>query len=141
MPSLYSISMVKPLPSSTVTTPSRPTLSKASAILAPISPSPAEMVATWVISSWPLMGLLSFLISATMASTPLSSPRLINIGLAPAVIFFMPWLTMAAARAVAVVVPSPAASLVFSAACLTSWAPMLAKGSASSISLATETPS
>src|SRR3989344_5822381 len=68
-------------------------------------------------------------------------PRLTAMGLAPAVMFFIPALTIAAARAVAVVVPSPATSLVLSAACLTNCAPMLAKGSDNSISFATETPS
>ena len=41
----------------------------------------------------------------------------------------------------AVVVPSPATSLVLLAASLTSWAPMFSNLSSSSISLATETPS
>src|SRR5919205_1760178 len=48
---------------------------------------------------------------------------------------------MASARTVAVVVPSPATSLVLLAASLSSWAPMFSKGSASSMSLATVTPS
>ena len=42
---------------------------------------------------------------------------------------------------VAVVVPSPTASLVLVATSFTSWAPMFSMGSLSSISLATETPS
>src|ERR1700726_3657196 len=42
---------------------------------------------------------------------------------------------------VAVVVPSPATSLVFCATALTSLAPMFSKGSANSISLLTVTPS
>src|SRR5947207_13747225 len=48
---------------------------------------------------------------------------------------------MARARMVAVVVPSPATSDVLEATTLTSLAPMFSNGSASSISLATETPS
>src|SRR5437868_6072798 len=48
---------------------------------------------------------------------------------------------MARARTVAVVVPSPAMSLVFWATALTSLAPMFSKGSGSSISLLTVTPS
>ena len=45
------------------------------------------------------------------------------------------------ARTVAVVVPSPATSLVLEATSLTIWAPTLATLSSSSISLATVTPS
>src|ERR1043165_9119600 len=48
---------------------------------------------------------------------------------------------MASARTVAVVVPSPAASLVLLATSRTIWAPMFSYGSSSSISLATVTPS
>src|SRR5208282_114753 len=48
---------------------------------------------------------------------------------------------MASASTVAVVVPSPATSLVLLAASLTSWAPMFSKGSFNSISSATVTPS
>ena len=48
---------------------------------------------------------------------------------------------MASVRMVAVVVPSPALSLVLLATSRTIWAPMFSKGSSSSISLATVTPS
>ena len=48
---------------------------------------------------------------------------------------------MASARTVAVVVPSPAMSLVLVATSLTILAPMFSYGSSSSISLATVTPS
>src|SRR6516162_7002378 len=48
---------------------------------------------------------------------------------------------MASARTVAVVVPSPATSLVLLAASLTSCAPIFSKGSFNSISSATVTPS
>ena len=48
---------------------------------------------------------------------------------------------MARASTVAVVVPSPAMSLVFWATSRTIWAPMFSNLSASSISLATVTPS
>ena len=48
---------------------------------------------------------------------------------------------MDSARTVAVVVPSPATSLVLQATSRTSWAPMFSYGSSSSISLATVTPS
>ena len=49
--------------------------------------------------------------------------------------------TIAWASTVAVVVPSPAMSLVLVATSLTSWAPMFSNGSSSSISLAIDTPS
>ena len=52
-----------------------------------------------------------------------------------------PRLMSAWASTVAVVVPSPATSLVLVATSFTSWAPMFSKGSSSSISLAMETPS
>lgn len=45
------------------------------------------------------------------------------------------------ARTTDVVVPSPAKSLVFAAACRTSFAPMFSTGSSNSTSLATVTPS
>ena len=52
MPSVNSSSMPKVLDSSTVMTPSLPTLSTASAIFSPISGSAAEMAPTWAISSF-----------------------------------------------------------------------------------------
>ena len=51
MPSTRSISMPKVCDSSTVMTPSLPTLSMASAIISPDSGSAAEMPATWAIWS------------------------------------------------------------------------------------------
>ena len=68
-------------------------------------------------------------------------PFLKMIGLAPAARFFIPALTIACASTVAVVVPSPAASLVFVATSLTSCAPIFSNLSSSSISLAIVTPS
>ena len=59
----------------------------------------------------------------------------------PAATAFTPSRTMAWASTVAVVVPSPARSLVFEATSRTIWAPMFSNLSASSISLATVTPS
>src|SRR5690606_36038441 len=64
-----------------------------------------------------------------------------SIGFMPAATAFRPSVTMAWARTVAVVVPSPASSLAREATSLTSCAPMFSKRSFSSISLATETPS
>ncbi len=68
-------------------------------------------------------------------------PRLRAIGLAPAATFFRPSWTIAWPRTVAVVVPSPAMSLVLEAISLASWAPMFSNGSSSSMSLAMVTPS
>src|SRR5688500_14348621 len=71
----------------------------------------------------------------------MSTPRFRSIGFMPAVTFFTPSRKMAWASTVAVVVPSPATSEVFEATSRTIWAPMFSIGSASSISLATVTPS
>ncbi len=68
-------------------------------------------------------------------------PRLRASGLAPAATFFRPWRTIAWASTVAVVVPSPATSLVAVATSRTSWAPWFSKTSSTSISRAMVTPS
>ena len=76
--------------SSTVMTPSLPTLSIASAMIVPIVSSLlAEMVPTWAIIL-PLTGLLSFFSSSVTAATAISMPRFRSIGLAPAVTFLLP---------------------------------------------------
>src|SRR6266480_3996012 len=79
--------------------------------------------------------------ASTAARTAASIPRFSSIGLAPAATFFIPRRTRARARTVAVVVPSPATSLVLVATSRASWAPMFSHGSSSSISLAMVTPS
>src|SRR5918912_123381 len=122
-------------------TPSLPTLLMTSAIIWPTLGSWLDTVATCAVSSAVLTGRLRRLRSSTMASTPLSRPRLMPMGLAPAATLRKPSLIMAWASTVAVVVPSPAMSLVLVATSLTSWAPMFSKGSSSSISLAMVTPS
>ena len=68
-------------------------------------------------------------------------PRLRPAGLAPAVTLRRPSRTIAWASTVAVVVPSPATSLVLVATSLTSCAPRFSYGLVSSISLAMVTPS
>eukprot|EP01139_Manchomonas_bermudensis_P006120 Amastigsp_a176505_14.p3 type:complete len:135 gc:universal Amastigsp_a176505_14:839-1243(+) len=68
-------------------------------------------------------------------------PRFRSIGFMPAATDFMPSRMMACANTVAVVVPSPAMSLVLEATSFTICAPMFSNLSFSSISLATETPS
>ena len=62
--------------------------------------------------------------SLTTASTARSTPRFRSIGFMPAATDFAPSRTIAAARMVAVVVPSPATSLVFEATSRTICAPM-----------------
>ena len=79
--------------------------------------------------------------ASTAAATAFSMPRLRPMGLAPAATLRRPSRTSAWASTVAVVVPSPAMSLVLVATSFTSWAPMFSKGSSSSISRAIDTPS
>ena len=89
MPSTTSSVVSAVLLSSTVMTPSLPTFSIASASLSPISLSPlALMVPTCAISFGSLVGLAIFLSDSTTASTALSMPRLISIGLWPAATSF-----------------------------------------------------
>ena len=76
-----------------------------------------------------------------MASTALSTPRFRSIGFRPAATALVPSRTIEAARMVAVVVPSPAASFCFEATSRISWAPRFSNLSESSISFATVTPS
>jgi hypothetical protein len=127
--------------SSTVMTPSLPTLSIAFEIISPISVSAAEMLATWAICSFESTSTARSLIDSTAASTAASMPRFRLIGLAPAATLRRPSRTIAHASTVAVVVPSPATSSVFLATSLTSSAPIFSYGSSSSISFAIETPS
>ena len=113
----------------------------ASAISLPTSSSPAEIAPTWAISSSVFISLEFFFSSSTATSTAFFIPFLSRIGFEPAVTFFRPSLIIAWARTVAVVVPSPATSLVFVATSLTNWAPIFSNLSSSSISLAIVTPS
>ena len=122
-------------------TPSFPTFSIASEIRVPISSSAADIAATLAISSLPATGFDIFFISSTATSTAFFIPFLISIGFAPAVTFLSPSLIIACAKRVAVVVPSPATSLVFVATSLTNCAPIFSYGSSNSISLAIDTPS
>ena len=95
--------MPKVLDSSTVMTPSLPTLSTASAIISPISGSAAEMAPTCAISSLASTSLDWFLIASTASSTARSIPRFSDIGLAPAATLRRPSFTIACASTVAVV--------------------------------------
>jgi hypothetical protein len=141
MPSVNSSSRPKVCPSSTFTTPSLPTFSIASAIASPISRSRETTVPTRAMSSLPETSLEFALRSSTTAFTALSMPRLRPIGLAPAATFFRPSRTIACARTVAVVVPSPATSSVDVAASRASCTPWFSNGSSTSISRAIVTPS
>src|SRR6266478_6577089 len=142
MPSTISTSVSSAFASSTVMTPSLPTFCIASAIILPILLSPfAASVPTWAISAEEPTFFERFSMSFTTAETARSMPRLRSIGFIPAATDLAPSLTMAWASTVAVVVPSPAWSLVFEATSRTIWAPMFSNLSASSISLATVTPS
>src|SRR3954451_18003478 len=142
MPSVNSSSMPKVFDSSTVTTPSLPTLSMASASTSPMAGSLlAEMVATWAISLRSSTSLAAFEMESTAALTALSMPRLSADGFAPAATLRMPSRTSAWASTVAVVVPSPATSLVLVATFFASCAPRFSYGSSSSISRAIVTPS
>src|SRR5579862_654631 len=142
MPSTTSSSVSRLLASSTVITPSLPTFCIASAMMRPISVSPlAEIVPTWAISSLVETLRECALTSATAASTARSMPRFRSIGFRPAATALAPSLTIDWASTVAVVVPSPARSLVLVATSRTIWAPMFSNLSESSISLATVTPS
>ena len=127
--------------SSTVMTPSLPTLSIASAMISPTVVSAAEIDAVEAICSLVSTSLASLASSSATAATAASMPRLRAIGLAPAATLRRPSRTSAWARTVAVVVPSPATSSVFLATSLTSSAPIFSYGSSSSISLAMLTPS
>src|SRR5712692_7228145 len=103
--------------------------------------SAADSAATWAISSFPSTSRACFCRCSTTALTAFSIPRLSAMGFAPAATLRMPRCTIARASTVAVVVPSPATSLVLVATSLASWAPMFSHGSSSSISLAMVTPS
>ncbi len=123
MPSVNSISSEVVEDSSTEITPSLPTLSNASAISPPISASWLEMVATWAISSRPSTSRAASTRAAVTASTAAAMPRFTATGADPAVTTLRPSRTIAWASTVAVVVPSPATSLVLVATSLASCAP------------------
>src|SRR5580704_16411166 len=142
MPSTTSSSVSAVFASSTVITPSLPTFFIASAIILPTALSPlAEIVPTWAISSDDCTFLERRSMSLTTAAAARSMPRLRSIGFIPAATSLRPSLMIEAVSTVAVVVPSPALSLVFEATSRTIWAPIFSNLSSSSISLATVTPS
>ena len=142
MPSTTSSSVSAVFASSTVITPSLPTFFIASAIILPMDLSPfAATVPIWAISSEDCTFFDRRSMSFTTAVTAMSMPRFRSIGFMPAATSLRPSFMIEAASTVAVVVPSPARSLVFEATSRTIWAPMFSNLSSSSISLATATPS
>ena len=117
-------------------------LSMARATMSPISCSPlAEMVATWAISSVVVTCRERRAMSSTAAVTARSMPRFSSIGSRPPATALMPSCASAWASTTAVVVPSPASSLVLVATSRIICAPMFSNRSDSSISRATDTPS
>ena len=141
IPSTRSSSVFIVFDSSIVITPSLETLSIASATISPTLSSLAEIAATLAICSLPVTLLLIFLIASTAQSVAFFIPFLNTIGFAPASRFFIPSCTIACARTVAVVVPSPATSLVLDATSRISCAPIFSNASSSSSSFAIVTPS
>src|SRR6202162_4039589 len=142
MPSTISTSVSSDLASSTVMTPSLPTFCMAWAIILPTASSPfAEMVPTWATSAVDCTFFARFFTSLMAEATARSTPRFKSLGLMAAATDLAPSLTIACANTMAVVVPSPAFSLVFEATSRTIWAAMFSNLSSSSISLATVTPS
>jgi hypothetical protein len=116
MPPTTSSSVTAVFASSTVITPSLPTFFIASAIILPTVLSPfAEIVPTWPISSedWTFLARRSM--SLTTAAAARSMPRFKSIGFMPAATSLRPSFMIEAVSTVAVVVPSPALSLVFEA--------------------------
>ena len=89
----------------------------------------------------PSTALLRLAKPATTCAAAFSIPRRSSTGLAPAAVLRSPSRTMACAKTVAVVVPSPALSLVLDATCWISLAPRFSKGSSNSISRAMVSPS
>mmetsp|Transcript_19657 Transcript_19657/g.54844 ORF Transcript_19657/g.54844 Transcript_19657/m.54844 type:complete len:210 (-) Transcript_19657:44-673(-) len=102
---------------------------------------PAATEATLSMSLSVRMGILICCNSFTKCWMVFSMPRTSCTGLVPDATIFMPSAMKAADSTVAVVVPSPAVSLVLAAACRTSLAPMFSTGSSSSTSRAMVTPS
>src|ERR1700730_3564802 len=99
------------------------------------------MFAICCISARLSTGRAARLSASTTAATAASIPRCRSTGLPPCWTLVMPSVTIAWASTVAVVVPSPATSLVWLATSLTSCAPMFSKGSGIWISRAMVTPS
>mmetsp|Transcript_12188 Transcript_12188/g.56522 ORF Transcript_12188/g.56522 Transcript_12188/m.56522 type:complete len:201 (+) Transcript_12188:1322-1924(+) len=129
------------LASSRVMTPLRPTLAMASEIMLPTSMLPPAETDATLASSSSATSLESPLRTSMSLTTVVSMPRVSCTGLVPAMTIFMPSVIIAAESTVAVVVPSPATSLVADATCFTRLAPRFMNLSENSMFLATVTPS
>src|SRR6202043_3612951 len=99
------------------------------------------MLATARRSAGPCRALAERFSAAMVSVTASSSPSTSSTGLAPAVRHLKPSCTSTSARTVAVVVPSPATSLVCFETSRSTCAPIFSNGHSSSISLAMMTPS
>ena len=86
-----------------------------------------ETAATCAIASLLETGTEFAFKASTAVATAVSIPRRMPIGFAPAVTFLIPSRTIAWVNTVAVVVPSPAISLVFDATSDTNLAPIFSK--------------
>ena len=112
-----------------------------------ICPTSASLLALMAATFWmsfllvASIGRLCFWRLAVTASTAWRMPRAMAMASAPLVRWRLASTRIASASTVAVVVPSPATSLVLLAASLTSLAPMFSYLSLSSTSSATVTPS
>ena len=113
----------------------------AAATMLPTSGSREETVATLAMSSEEDTSVARPFSSSITFSAPISMPWLSSIGFAPAATFRSPSVISACANKVAVVVPSPAISLVFTATDFTNCTPRFSNGSSISISRAMVTPS
>ena len=124
IPSTTSSIVSNPWDSSIVITPSFPTLSIASEINLPTSSSAAEIAPTWAILSLESTVTLISRRRSTATLTARSIPRRSPTGFAPLVTFLRPSVIIDCAKIVAVVVPSPAISLVLFATSATNLAPI-----------------
>ena len=141
IPSTTSDSMPNDCDSSTVTTPSFPTFPIALAIMVPISSDSADIVATCFISSDFLISLALARSASTTAFAAASMPSRMPIAFTPLLVCLSPSSMIAWVSTTAVVVPSPAISLVLFATSFTISAPIFSNLSGSVISLAIDTPS
>ena len=138
---MISSSVARVEDSSTVMTPSSPTFSMASPMRSPISWSREATAPTEAMPRLPSTGVACSRSTSVIFSDAAAMPAPSAVGLAPAARLRSPSETRAWASTVAVVVPSPATSLVLVAAVFASWTPRFSKGSSRSISRAMVTPS
>ena len=124
-----------------LTMPLTPTRSSAWATMPPRRGQVAAIVATASRDRRSFAGIADALRASTTTSTAWSMPRQRSTGFTPRSSAAMPFWIRPLASTIAVVVPSPATSLVCIETSRTTCAPMFSKRSKSSISLAMVTPS